>query len=364
MSASRKGPLPLVVTGDSDLIDDLVRLAAAAGTEIDLAPDPAAARPRYPFAPVVIVGTDRVSGCLLAGMPRRSRVVVAGYSSGMTEREEAWDRAKELGAEHLALLPEAEPWLFKSLVQSVQPPVLGLSIAVLGGRGGAGASTLAGGLAMTAVQRGLRTLLLDADPLGGGLDLVLGWEKFDGLRWAALAEAGGHIEGPALFGALPRLGDLVLLSFARDELLVVPSSTMEQTLAAARNQRDLTVIDVPRRLDDAAVLALEAADRALIVVPAEVRAVAAASRVAATARLHCKDLQAVVRGPAPGRLKPSTVARALELPLAGTLRPEQALLQGLEHGEAPAQSGKGPLAELCRALLATWLDPHNGEAAA
>ena len=42
------GPrLPLVVTADSDLLDDLLRLAAAGGTEVDVAHDPAAARPRY-----------------------------------------------------------------------------------------------------------------------------------------------------------------------------------------------------------------------------------------------------------------------------------------------------------------------------
>jgi hypothetical protein len=42
----RPGPrLPLVVTADEDLLDHLLRLAAAAGTEVDVAADPAAARP-------------------------------------------------------------------------------------------------------------------------------------------------------------------------------------------------------------------------------------------------------------------------------------------------------------------------------
>jgi hypothetical protein len=60
----------------------------------------------------------------------------------------------------------------------------------------------------------------------------------------------------------------------------------------------------------------------------------------------------VVRGPAPGRLKAREVARALGLPLAGSLRPESSLCQALERGEAPAAAGHGPLAELCRRLIA------------
>jgi hypothetical protein len=46
------------------------------------------------------------------------------------------------------------------------------------------------------------------------------------------------------------------------------------------------------------------------------------------------------------------VARALHLPLVGTLRSEPRLVKALEGGEPPAGTGRGPLAELCRDLLA------------
>jgi Flp pilus assembly CpaE family ATPase len=126
---------------------------------------------------------------------------------------------------------------------------------------------------------------------------------------------------------------------------------MAATLDAARRGRDVIVADLPRRLDDAATLTLQAADRTLIVVPAELRAAAAAARVAAAVSLHCDDVAVVVRGPSPGRLKAREVARALGLPLAGSLRPEPGLGQALERGEAPAADGRGPLAELCRRLI-------------
>ena len=357
MSAPR---LPLVVTADPDLLDDLLRLAAAGGTEVDVAPDAAAARPRYATAPLIMIGADQIEGCLRARLPRRSRVSV--ISRGEMPRP-LWDVAQAYGADHVAELPTAEAWVVDRFAEPLDQPV-GRVLAVIGGRGGAGASILAGGLAVTAVGAGHRTLLIDGDPLGGGLDLLLGWEQVDGLRWSGLADAGGRVNPPALLGALPHQGDLVLLSFARDEDPVVPVDAMATTIDAGRRGRDVIVADLPRRLDDAGVLALECADRAVLVVPAELRATAAATRVARTVLTHRADLSVVVRGPAPGRLRPRDVASALGLPLAGALRPEPALCQAIEHGHAPAASGKGPLAELCKRLLADLLSDGRTAVAA
>jgi secretion/DNA translocation related CpaE-like protein len=340
--------LPLVITADLGLLDDLLRLAAAGGSEVDVAPDPAAARPRYAAAPIVFIGADQIESCLRARLPRRDRAVLVGHGEIPAAYCEA---ARLLGIDHIVALPVAEPWVVDRFAEPFAPPATGRLLAVIGGRGGAGASILAGGLAVTAVAAGHRTLLVDADPLGGGLDLLLGWEQVDGLRWGALAEAGGRVDPPALLTALPQRGDLVLLSFDRDVLPAVPGEAMAATLDAARRGRDVIVADLPRRLDDAAVLALQSAERAVLIVPAELRATAAAARVAQTARLHCAELSVVVRGPAPGKLRPREVAEALSLPLAGTLRPEPALCRALERGEAPAAGGKGPLADLCRRLV-------------
>ncbi|GAA0815818.1 septum site-determining protein Ssd [Spirilliplanes yamanashiensis] len=345
---------PLVVTADPGLLDELLRLAAAAGTEVDVAADPVAARARWATAPHVLIAADQAEPCLRARLPRRPRVVLVG-GPGVP-----WEAAEQLGAEHVAELPLAEPWLVDRLATPHDPGADASVLAVVGGRGGAGASVLAGALAVTAARAGRRTLLVDADPLGGGLDLLLGWEQVDGLRWPALTATRGRVDPPALIRALPNQGDLVLLCFSRDELLPVPAEAMAATLDAARRGRDVVVIDLPRHLDDAAALALQAADRTLLVVPAELRAVAAAARVAATVAPHCADVSVVVRGPAPGRLKAREVSRALGLPLAGTLRPEPAVCQGLERGEAPAADGRGPLADLCRRVLDDLTAGHRG----
>jgi secretion/DNA translocation related CpaE-like protein len=339
--------LPLVVTGDPDLLDDLLRLAAAGGTEVDVASDLAAARPRYPLAPLVVVGADQAAACLRARLPRRAGVLLVCRGA---VPQWIFEASPRIGSENVVQLPDAEAWLVDRFAAQPGRPV-GRILAVIGGRGGAGASILAGGLAVTAVGAGHRTLLIDADPLGGGLDLLLGWEMVDGLRWSALADAGGRVDPATLLGALPHRGDLVLLSFARDQSPTVPAEAMAVTIDAARRGRDVIIADLPRQLDDAAVLALQSADRAVLIVPAELRAAASAARVAQTVRMHRTDLSVVVRGPAPGGLKPRDIASALGLPLAGTLRPEPAMCQALERGEAPASGGKGPLAALCRRLI-------------
>jgi secretion/DNA translocation related CpaE-like protein len=355
--------LPLLVTADGDLLDELLRLAAAGGTEVELAADPAAARARWLPAPLVLVGDDQAQACLRARLPRRSRTVLVGRAGQL---DPAADLAHLIGAEHVATLPAAEPWLVDRFAECAgDRPGHGDArvVAVLGGRGGAGASVLAGGLAVTAAKARLRTLLVDADPLGGGLDLVLGWEQLEGLRWPSLTGTDGRVDPPALVRALPSRGDLVVLSWDRGNLLPLPAAAMAATVDAARRGRDVVVVDLPRQLDDAAVVALQAAHRALLVVPAELRATAAAARVVATAAPHCADLAVVVRGPAPGRLKATEVASALGLPLAGTLRPEPGICRGLERGEAPAADGRGPLAVLCRRLIADLTDaPATGAA--
>lgn len=354
--------LPLVVTGDDRLLDELLRLAAAGGTEVAVAADPADARGRYATAPLVVVGVDQAPACLRARLPRRADVVLVapdhpgeatagGGGSPPAGGSDPFEYAEPLAAAQVATLPAAQSWLVERFARCRDRGTPGRVVAVLGGRGGAGASVLAAGLAVTAANHGRRVLLVDADQFGGGLDLVLGWEDDRGLRWPELAGTSGRLDGTALVGALPGRGDLALLSFDRRDLTPVPPAAMTAVLAAGRHARQLVVLDLPRRLDPAAVVALQAADEGLLVVPAEVRAVTAATRVVADAAEHCARLRLVVRGPSPGRLTAEEIGRSLRLPVAGTLRPELGLPAALEGGLAPTASGRGPLALLCRRLV-------------
>ncbi|HEX6873922.1 MAG TPA: septum site-determining protein Ssd [Micromonosporaceae bacterium] len=341
---------PLVVTGDRALLDDLLRLAAAGSAEVTIASAAEAAMASWSSAPFVLLGSDVAAQCAQASLPARSALILVARGPDV---EPPWRYAETLRAEQVVVLPAAEAWLVDRFFDHAAGHAnRARVVAVLGGRGGAGASVLATALAVTARRRGLDTLLVDADPYGGGVDLVLGWERMAGLRWPELVDARGRVHPPALVGALPGEGSLAVLSFDRSPLDQVPAEAMAAALEAGRRGRDLVLIDLPRRFDEPSLLALTAADRGYLVVPAELRACAAARRVAAVASAHCPAMSVVVRGPAPSGISADEVAKAVGLPLGGTLRPEPKLVRTLESGEPPAATGRGPLAELCRQLLA------------
>jgi secretion/DNA translocation related CpaE-like protein len=347
---------PLLLTADPLLLDELLRLAAAAGVEPRVAHDVVAAQPWWGSAPLVLLGADVVDDLARAGLPRRDGVIVVVPQDGDVAD---WTAASVAGAETVQSLPGGEAVLVDRLAEAATPS-RGTTVAVVGGRGGAGASTLACGLAHRAAQTS-PVLLVDADPLGGGLDLVLGAEGAAGLRWPDLSSARGRTSPAELRAALPRVGDLSVVTWDRQLPVSLPAEAMESVLGAGRRGHDVVVVDLPRTLDAAATAAAVAADVVLLVVPAEVRAVAAAAQVALRLLGQVRDLRVVVRGPAPSGLTAELVARELALPQAGWLDAEPGLAAALERGEPPGRSGRGPLARCCAGLLAT-LDGLRGAA--
>jgi secretion/DNA translocation related CpaE-like protein len=344
---------PLICTADADVLDDLLRLAAAAGVEAEVAPDPTAARRSWSTAPAVLIGSDVADRFASAVLPRRKHVVLVGND---LDDAGVWRVGVSIGADHVVFLPDAETWLVDLLADTADgaDEELGALVAVVGGRGGAGATTLATGLAFTAMRRGIRTMLVDADPFGGGIDLMLHGEDAAGLRWPDLSSSRGRVSADALSAALPRIDDLTVLSWGRADEPVIPPEAMSSMLAAGRRMSRLVVVDLPRSFDDAARVVAAECTLCLVVVPAEVRACVAAARIIAATAPLARQVQLVVRGPAPSGLRPHYIADLLGVPLAGYLRPEKRVAESAESG-APPGAGRGPLAALCRRVLDTQL---------
>ena len=340
-------PGPLLVTENERLIEQLLRICAAAGAEPQLvcgAPPP---RQLWESAPLVVVGDDVADR--MAGLSRRSDVLLVGDD---LDDVDVWRRAVVIGARQVVFLPDAESWLLDRIADAAEGVgVQALTVAVLGGRGGAGASTLACALAVTAAREGMRAVLIDGDPLGGGLDVLLGGEAAAGLRWPDLAGSRGRVNAVELERSLPRLHALSALSWDRGDALTIPPEAMRTVLGAARRRGGVVVLDLPRRIDESAGEALDQTDLGLLVIPAELRAMAASGRVAAAARMRLTDLRAVVRGPAPSGMDGAEIARGLRLPLAGELAAEPGLVADLERGRPPGLRARGPLGRFCSAFL-------------
>lgn len=349
MNANR----PVAFVTDESLLDDLLKLAAAAGCDLERVPDAAAARQRWSSAPLVLLDQTAVTECAAQSLPTRDSIVVVATDP---EPPELWKQAMGIGAERVVTLPGAEPWLVSALADAAEGPPSnsGKVLAVLGARGGAGASVFAVAVGLTALTAGDNTLVVDCDPRGGGLDLVLGAETEKGFRWPDMRLSAGRIAAVSLHRSLPtrRRGNaqLTLLSGARKGEGPAPDA-VAAVVEAGRRAGDVVVCDVPRQLDAAAWAAIDRADLTVIITPAEVRAAITAGQMAKELAGRGATAQLIVRGPSPGGLRPDEIAASAHLPLLAMMRPEPQLAQSLERGDFHPRRN-GPLARAATTTLA------------
>ncbi len=322
--------LPLGATADDCMLDDALRWCAAVGCTPEVAPELGAIRRAWRSAPVVLVGEDVAPGLVRAQLPRRDHVLLLTRT-----REAAWPLAVALGAVDV-VTGEDEARALDALTLALDGRGEACLVSVVGGVGGAGASTLAAALALSGADRGLQSLLLDADPLGGGIELVLGTEAVDGLRWHDLGVADGPVAAESLAEVLPRRDGLATLSWGRDGPDEVPLA-LGGVLSAAVRGFDLVVADVPRHLEPAGAELVSRSVLTVVVVPEEVRAVGSARRV--LDRLApLTSAVAVVSAARSGGIGRLDVADGLERPVIARFRHDRRMRTAVDHGHGPGRS--------------------------
>jgi secretion/DNA translocation related CpaE-like protein len=347
------GARPLLVSNDAELIDDVLRLAAANGVDVHLSTDAEGARSRWQLAPLVLIGSDVAASVAGAAMSRRRDVIVISRSP----TPEDWQRAVLLGAEHVVSLPDGERWLIDRLADSGE----GVSrdarvIAVVGCGGGAGASTFAATVALAAASRSSRVLLVDGDPLGGGLDVLLGIEDAVGIRWPDLAEARGRLSTTTLNQSLPHVSGVSVLSAARTGPAAIDVNVLDAVLDAGVRGYDLVIVDTARQFDAATELTLARADQTVIVAATRVRATAAAARLAAELAPRCASLGVVIRTEA-GGVHDDAVKVALGIPVIGQIPSVKSVPSRADEGEPP--SLRDSYGRACVEALASMLSPRS-----
>ena len=260
---------------------------------------------------------------------------------GAADRESLCAWSGPLGAA-VVVLPTAAGWLTSSMADATRHRLgAGRLVAVLGGSGGVGASTCAAGLAVVAAQLELRTALVDTDPLGGGLDLLLGAERSAGWRWPRLA-------GPAVTSATCRgscrpstVSTCCRSAGATDTESGPPGAEQVQAvLRSTSRSHQLTVVDLPRAPEWIAREVSRHADLFLLVVRADVRGVSAARAVIDQITEGPRP-QVLVRTRRSGSLTAAAVADGLDIVLAGTVAGRQlGPFGGRSEATRPARSAR------------------------
>ena len=341
---------PLIVTDDPTIIDELQRLAAAAGVTPALAPDPEAALHAWNSAPLVFVGVDVAKALARLAPPRRSGVHLVGYGG---VPDDVFRTALALGAENVAELPRSAGWVAELMADvGDATPHGSMTVGVIAGSGGAGASTFACALGQMAARSG-PAVVIDADPLGPGIDRVLGLDGYDGIRWDALCQTTGRLSARALRDALPRSGSLGVLSwYVGAGAQTLQAFAVREALSAARRGHDTVVVDLPRTSDGLVDEVAARCDRLLVVTVGTVPGVSATARMRARFAGH-PDVGVVLRGEA---VDAADVESVVRLPVVVQMRDQPRLSEALDLGLGPLRSRRGPLARAVAAVLGTRLD--------
>jgi secretion/DNA translocation related CpaE-like protein len=324
------GAPTLIASGDEQLVDDALRWCAAVGSVPERAADVATARRSWRAASAVLVGDDLVEPLARAALPRREHVVVVSRDPAR-----AGPVAIEVGAAAVCT-PHDEQRVVELLSAALDGSAEACVVSVVGGAGGAGASTFTVALALQAARRRLRALVVDADPLGGGLDLLTGAERAGGVRWDDFGATRGRLDAASLADVLPTRLGVTQLVWSRDSSRHVPDSWTEVVSAAVRGF-DLVVVDVPRHLGDTGSELVGRSVLTLVVVPEEIAGVAAARQVlaAVTPRAPSVALVSVAR---PGGIGAGAVEEALDMPALARVRPDRRLRPALDQGRGPGRS--------------------------
>jgi secretion/DNA translocation related CpaE-like protein len=343
MSASN-GILALV--GDAALRDDVDRVAAAVGLPVVHASEPSG-RNVWTGAVAVLLDVAAARRCAQRTLPRRGRVVLVVGSEPAAADFQA---AIAVGAQHVIALPADDSRLMAELSDAADAARdedrRGAVVGVIAGRGGGGASVFAAALAQSAAD----ALLVDADPWGGGIDLVLGCEGETGLRWPDLALQGGRLSYASLRDALPQRCGVSVLSGSRAGS-DIGAAPLGAVIDAGSRGGATVVCDLPRRSTSAVEAVLDAADLVVVIAPADVRSCAAAAAIAPWVSAANPNAGVVVRGPSPGGLRSSEVAQIVGLPMLAAMRAQPGVADALEHGGLRLRR-RSPLAAAARRVLA------------
>ena len=233
----------------------------------------------------------------------------------------------------------------------------GSVVAVCPARGGVGATFLATNLAAAFARLGASTLLADLDHAHGDTSWVLGGVEAPGAVQDLIPVADElgpeHLERIA--GTHP---SGFRFAAAAPDSAPIPQTLAPAILAATRRSFALTVVHLPRSLDDTVRAALLHADLVLVVATLDVPAVRAAQRTLeladdGTLRGRCR---LVVNRATRGEIAPADAAKALGMPVAGVIPFDRSVERAQNRGELVMARRSGPAARRVLRLATSLME--------
>ena len=109
---------------------------------------------------------------------------------------------------------------------------------------------------------------------------MLGLESADGIRWDSMLQTTGRLSSRSLREALPRTGQLSVLTWPTDRPASLQAFAMREVLSAGRRGFDAVVVDLPRHHDAVIDETISRCDHVVLVSTLTVPGVSSAARVA------------------------------------------------------------------------------------
>ncbi|MGV8845086.1 septum site-determining protein Ssd [Tessaracoccus sp.] len=330
----------LLVTRDPALVDAVQAMALALGTAVALPGGRDELRMLWPGAGVRLVGPDMASRVADLGAVDGGTWVVGQAGEALLAA------SAELDAPALAL-PQASARLAEVLTQRRDPDPQAGVVALVGGSGGVGTSSLAVAVGLVAARRGARVAVVELAHCGGGIDLIMGLEASPGMRWNDLANASGELG--SLEGQLMTGSGVSVLALGRTSDEVPSHAAVGTVLRGLGRSHELIVVDA----GDGRHLGWLGDAQPVFIAAAHVRGVAAARMVAEHTDLARSQL--LVRTGPGSTLPAAAVAEALGLPLTGVIRHDRAVPKLMAAGSsimaAPARRFRRDVNRLVDGLL-------------
>ena len=268
----------------------------------------------HPLIPVVLLTRGRSAEVLTAAMDAGARTVLSLPLS----LEELTNRLQPVLAWSQAARNEA------SSRDSLSTHRIGTVIAVVGAKGGVGTSTVAL-MAAAQLARHDRTCLVDLDVRGGDLAAMTGLSVRRSITDLVdiAAEASAREVSEVMY---PLPGGIALLPAPDHGEMgeAMTEAATRQIISMLRYQFDHVVLDCGSRLDDVLAMALDSADRVLVVTTPDTPAVRSVRRL--TEALNRLD---IARGRSMGlivnrsgrqrEIQPKAAARMAGVPLATSI---------------------------------------------